>query len=187
MLFRSININLATSDPVTVNAFFALQELDIGDRIQVFPVPPWLPPDGIDQLISGVAENLYNKIFTMQFQGIPASIYTTGIFDAAALGLEPSLGKAQTDGSQLSSAITSTATTIHTTATGPSGIQWTPEAADYPFDVMVSGERMTMTACVGGLGVPQQFTVVRSVNGVVKAHAAGESVRLYPPPVFALV
>jgi hypothetical protein len=35
-------------------------------------------------------------------------------------------------------------------------------------------------------GSPQQMTVIRSANGVVKAHGSGEDVRLAPPPILAL-
>jgi hypothetical protein len=33
---------------------------------------------------------------------------------------------------------------------------------------------------------PQKFTVTRSINGVVKAHSAGEDVRLANPTYLAL-
>lgn len=45
-----------------------------------------------------------------------------------------------------------------------------------PFDVMVSGERMTVTAATA-----TTLTVTRSVNGVVKTAPVGAEVHLYPP------
>jgi hypothetical protein len=33
---------------------------------------------------------------------------------------------------------------------------------------------------------PQAFTVVRSINGVVKSHSAGEDVRLHNPTILGL-
>ncbi|PAN01002.1 hypothetical protein CJI59_13820 [Streptomyces sp. Alain-F2R5] len=57
--------------------------------------------------------------------------------------------------------------------------------ADFPFDITVGGERMTVTS-VSGTASPQTFTVVRSVNGVVKAHEAGADVRLSDPATVAL-
>lgn len=49
-----------------------------------------------------------------------------------------------------------------------------------PFDVMIAGERITVTA-VTGAGAAQTLTVVRSVNGVVKTLPANASVHMYPP------
>jgi hypothetical protein len=62
---------------------------------------------------------------------------------------------------------------------------WTTSAGDFPFDVMIAGERCTVTNITGSVS-PQAATVARSVNGVVKAHASGASVNVYPPPVTGL-
>lgn len=62
------------------------------------------------------------------------------------------------------------------TVTTASGYLWTTAAAQFPFNIMVGGERMTVTA-ISGASNPQTFTVTRSVNGVVKSHAAGAEVR----------
>lgn len=50
---------------------------------------------------------------------------------------------------------------------------------NFNFDIMVGGERMTVTNV--SLTEPQQFTVTRSVNGVVKPHLAGTKVELFKP------
>ena len=55
----------------------------------------------------------------------------------------------------------------------------------FPFDIVVTGERMTVTA-ISSTTTPQLFTVIRSVNGVQKAHNAGEPVNLYHPAIAAL-
>lgn len=65
----------------------------------------------------------------------------------------------------------------------PTGPVWS--GADAPFDIVIGGERMTVTA-VSGTGAAQVFTVIRSVNGVSKAHAAGADVELFKPAVYAL-
>jgi hypothetical protein len=54
-----------------------------------------------------------------------------------------------------------------------------------PFDVIMSGERITVTA-ISGSSSPQTFTITRAVNGVSKAHTAGESVSLFYPATIAL-
>ncbi|WP_436772073.1 hypothetical protein [Yinghuangia sp. YIM S09857] len=56
---------------------------------------------------------------------------------------------------------------------------------DLPFDIHVGGERMTVTA-ISGAASPQTMTVVRSVNGIVKAHAADSDLRLADAPFAGL-
>lgn len=76
--------------------------------------------------------------------------------------------------------------TLTTTATSmsvksQSGIYlWTTDPTDCPFNVKVGGEVMRVTA-VTGESSPQTFTVVRSINGVVKTHAVDEPVTLAQP------
>jgi hypothetical protein len=66
-----------------------------------------------------------------------------------------------------------------------SGPTWSTDPTDVPWDVTVGGERMTVTS-VTGADSPQTWTVTRSVNGVVKSHAAGADVRLADPMIVAL-
>lgn len=56
---------------------------------------------------------------------------------------------------------------------------------DFPFDIRVGGEVMTVTSISDGSS-PQTFTVTRAVNGITKAHAAGADVRLASPTYLAL-
>lgn len=65
----------------------------------------------------------------------------------------------------------------------PSGPVWS--AADAPYDLVVDGERVTLTALTGA-GVAQVFTVTRAVNGVRKSHATGAEIALFKPAVYAL-
>lgn len=61
----------------------------------------------------------------------------------------------------------------------------TPHPDEFPFDIRVGGEVMTVTNVTSGTS-PQTFTVTRSVNGVVKAQTAGTSVELAHPYYIAL-
>jgi hypothetical protein len=88
----------------------------------------------------------------------------------------------QPDSSTLASSVTSSATTLSVASAGP---LWTTDVAEFPFDLAIGGERMTVTA-ISGASSPQTFTVVRSANGVVKVHAAGAVVKLAQPAIRAL-
>lgn len=62
---------------------------------------------------------------------------------------------------------------------------WTTAAADFPFDVAVGGERMTVIS-ISGSSSPQTFTVARSANGVAKPQTADTDVRLWQPAILSL-
>lgn len=66
---------------------------------------------------------------------------------------------------------------------GQALISWT--TADFPFDIVMGGERMTVNSIQNQVS-PQTFGVTRSVNGVVKSHSAGEDVRLFSPTIVAM-
>lgn len=62
---------------------------------------------------------------------------------------------------------------------------WTTAAADFPFDVTMGGERVTVTG-VSGSSSPQTFTLARAANGVLKAQAVNTAVSLYQPATVAI-
>jgi hypothetical protein len=68
----------------------------------------------------------------------------------------------------------------------PEGPLWSD--ADAPFDLMVGGERMTVTAIETTGATEQTFTVIRAVNGVRKSHALTPvtEVRLLKRAVYAI-
>lgn len=108
------------------------------------------------------------------YQGYEASVYATDASTGTA--------RYDTEGCTLTVALGTLSPSLLTTS---EGILWTTDSAARPFDIMVGGERMTVTN-VTGTSNPQTLTVTRSVNGVVKAHAAGAEVRLADPAYYSL-
>ncbi|MGW8326468.1 hypothetical protein ACWGLE_01030 [Streptomyces sp. NPDC055897] len=154
--------------------------LDTGARMQITNLSSRYPPGTVDLLVQGYTETLSQYQWSFAFNCTPASPYTVGVVDDAVLG------RADTDGSQLASGMTSTATSMSVAVTaGPLWITTTSNPGDFPFDVLVGGERMTVTA-ITGASSPQTFTVTRSVNGIVKAQTSATDVRLYQPTIVAL-
>ncbi|MFD4551420.1 hypothetical protein [Streptomyces sp. NPDC058466] len=151
--------------------------LDLGDRITISNPPAWLPPDTIDLLAQGYVETIGMFDWAFDFNCTPARP-----FDVASAD-NTTFGKADTEGSQLSSGATSTATSISVATT--SGPIWTTSGGEMPFDITVAGEVMRVTA-ISGAASPQTFTVTRSVNGVVKAQLSAADVRLTHPAIVAL-
>jgi hypothetical protein len=128
----------------------------------------------------GLREDLGGFFFQIEWNGVPESPYEVEILNDAVYGA------CDTDGSTLASSATSTATSLSVATTNATSPLWTTNSADCPFDIAVGGERITVTA-VSGSSSPQTFTVTRSVNGVVKAQASGADVRLWFPPILAMV
>ncbi|MFF0136771.1 hypothetical protein ACFYRN_10020 [Streptomyces sp. NPDC005227] len=94
--------------------------------------------------------------------------------------------RGDTDGSQLAAGATSTATSLSVAVTA--GPLWPTTAADpaeFPINVLIGGEEMRVTGA-SGTSSPQTFTVVRSVNSIVKAQTSGTDVRLADMPIIAL-
>jgi hypothetical protein len=130
--------------------------------------------------MQGTQETLNSFVFTLDWQGVPELPYETGVV------ADPLFAEVDTDGSTLHANITSAATSlqIDTTAASPTYL-WSTASADRPFDILIGGERMTVTNLTGSSS-PQTATVTRSVNGVVKAQTAGEAVSLFYPTIVSL-
>lgn len=151
-----------------------LAALDLGDRLTITGLPAWLPPEDIDVLAVGMAEFLAQFYWQMSANCTPASPY-----DVAAYGVTGRYGPHSTVTAEALDA-TETGVDINT----PVGPLWSTTASGY--DVLIGGERMTVTAVGSPSGTGQTLTVVRSVNGVVKSHATGAAVVLADPAVYAL-
>lgn len=173
--YPTLSVNLShpsfTSSPQLVHD---VMSVDIGDRLTVTDPPLWVPPEDITQLVQGCQEQLGQFKHLITWNLAPESPYRVGIYG------DP-LSRYAPDGSTLAADVNTTATTLSIAT--PAGPLWSH--VDGNFDVLISGERMTVSA-VTGSSSPQSFTVVRSVNGVVKAHVAGEAVTLAEPVWYSL-
>lgn len=160
----------------------AVALLDIGDLNTITSPPLWVQADEIDQLAAGFHESFGPVgVWQIDVNGEPAYPFTIAQVDGAG-GLATHL---DTDGSQLTQYTSATAVTLVVATIAPYAI-WTTNAADFPFDINVAGERMTVTNITGSSS-PQTFTVTRSVNGVVKAQQPGASVALWYTPILGQI
>lgn len=148
-----------------------------GDLIRLTDLPAWMPPGPVDLIVQGMSEEIGVRTWAVSLVCAPGSPWRVGVAD------DPVLGKADTAGCELSAGVDETATVLPVVTTA--GPRWTTEPGQFPFDLVVGGEVVTATAC-SGASTSQSFTVVRSVNGVVKSHAAGAPVSLAAPVVAAL-
>jgi hypothetical protein len=142
---------------------------------------------GLDQITAAadpdvIAEG-YSATLSAHEWRVRFNCSSAGGWDVPELDGEARL---DTDGSELASSVTTTATSWSVSTT--SDPVWITSAAypgDFPFSVTCEGEEVTVTA-ITGTSSPQTFTVTRSVNGVVKAHSAGAELSLTDPTYLAL-
>lgn len=151
--------------------------LRIGDKGVIEHPPEWLPPEDIEFLTYGYTEVL--DVFTWDWT---ANAAPAGPWNVAVVGES----KVDTAGSALAAGIDADDVTL-SVALVPDTV-WVDSAsfpADFPIDVRVGGEVMRVTKIVGTAS-PQTFTVTRSINGIVKSHAAGAPLSLAYPATVAL-
>lgn len=176
---RYPKVTVALENPRFV-ASSALREsalnVDIGDRIVIANPPSWIPPEDISLLVVGYTETFDQFQHRIDYVCVPYSPYNIAITDNS-----DTTGRVDTDASSLSASATSGATSLSVATTD--GYVWIDSAtysSDFNFDIMVGGERMTVTA-ITGTSSPQTFTVTRAVNGISKTHAAGTEVHVFEP------
>lgn len=123
---------------------------DLGDRVTVSNLPSQLPPGDVQQLVQGTEEILRNPEHEITLVCAPAAPWNVATVDGAAYA------RADTGGSTVAQSVVSTTATsvdVHTTlSTSPvwitsDGIGGTGYAAQFPVDVVIGGEQMTVTAC----------------------------------------
>lgn len=172
--FDSVTFNLGAQeirDNPTLKA--AILALDVGDRMVITNITAADIPDTVDLIIQGSSEEITNTSWTITFPCAPGLPYQVAKFDTARFDADTSV---------LTAALTAGATTFQVNNNGQT--KWTVDPAMFPFDVNIDGERITVGGITGA--GPQTFNpVTRSVNGVVKTHAAGATVRLWDTPRFA--
>jgi hypothetical protein len=145
---------------------------DVGDRITITNLPAELTPDTASLIVNG-----WRELAGPDRRKVTFNCTTEAALHVAELEHDDyaTVGALFTT---LSGNHTDTDTTL-AIAPGGDGL-WVYES---DFDIVIGGERMTVTGESAGSGTfpnqSQVLTVVRSVNGVVKAQANGATVQLF--------
>ncbi|MFD3646391.1 hypothetical protein ACFWUT_23265 [Streptomyces cyaneofuscatus] len=151
--------------------------LRVGDLVRITTPPMYTGPGPLDLIVRQIQHEPRPRAWVMTLGCTPAGPYRVG-----TVGDD----RADTDGSALAANATASATTLSVAVTA--GRPWITSSAwptEFPFDVRLGGEVVTVTA-ISGASSPQTFTVIRAVNGIAKSHAAGTDVRLAQPAIVAL-
>lgn len=155
-----------------------LCSINLGSRVDITNASARNIYDTLPQLVLGYTLKLGNRFAPeLKMNCAPYDIYSCPALTADRYS--------RPDGYD-----TVTSGTLTTTATGSLSVTsgrdrlWTTDAADFPLDIMLTGERITLSgiADVSVTAGTQTFTIsARSANGVIKTHAVGESVVLAEP------
>lgn len=143
---------------------------DSGDLLTINNLPAELTPDLARLLVLGYQETIGSHRRKITFNCAPEEPYHIAEVEHAQFSYIGSDGTVRTAGT-----IDSTQTSINFEIAN--GYFWTD--SDFPVDVMVNGERMTLTAISATGSDNQTFTVTRSVNGVVKSHPNGVTMDVF--------
>lgn len=150
----------------------------VGDRLTAPTEFPQLPGLEIDVLVLGWSETYTAAEWDAVLNCAPASPYNVFALE------DDTYGRLGADSSTLKFTVSSSATSLVVNTTLPKD-SWSTDSDDWPFDIKVNGEKMTVTSVVNGLN-QQTLTVTRAVNGVSKSHAGGSVVELALTTVLAL-
>jgi hypothetical protein len=174
--YPAVTVDLANPDTVTAAIEPSVLAIDIGDRFVITNPKSGQTADTISQIVIGIDETLDNYTHVVAFNTSPESPYQTNYLD-------DSVSSYNSTDSTLSAGVSSGATSLSIATT--SGTLWTTVGGDFPFNVIMAGEVMTVSNITGSSS-PQTFTVTRSVNGVVKAQLINASVQLQRAGTFPL-
>lgn len=162
----------------------AILAVKLGDIIRITDLPAGVPPGPVDLIVDAIGDKITRALHTVLFTCGPAYPWGSTNVWAAATGAPAGVARWESLATVRNNTTSSTQTNIIMTITD--GRFWTTAAADFPFDIMFGGERMTVTAIAAPSGSTQTFTVTRGVNGIVKSHPTGTVVRLAEPFVWSL-
>jgi hypothetical protein len=150
-----------------------------GEAVTVYPSSRVrltnLPPThfGVTEM-DGFAEGWVEEIdaagHRIAFDLSTAQRASAGVFDTSRFGW--------TEGDCTCSAIDADDTSVELTWTD--GAPLSTDSGDYPMDLDINGERVTVSSAPGGSSSPQTVTIVRGVSPTVaRAHADGEPVQVW--------
>lgn len=172
--YNGVGINLRNaSGRALADAVLTLQP---GDRFTVAEaaLPDQHPPGGIDSLVVGWREDLDKDKWLFAPNCVPYSPFVVAELD------DDDSAKLDTDGSDLTAAVTSTGTTLSVaTQTGTSPL-WTTDSGEMPIPLTIGGEVMSATAVAapttityGAVGTATHASNASVTPGIPASVAAG--------------
>jgi hypothetical protein len=113
---------------------------DLGDQLHVTGHPSPLAPDTIRQIVEGYTETLGLHTYDVTANLSPASPWDVAEFD------DDDNAKIDTDGSELTASVSSSATTLTVATLSMDSPLWTTDSGEMPVPVALAGEVVSATA-----------------------------------------
>lgn len=167
--------------------------LDVGSRIQITGAPTEdHGPDTLDLIVEGEQIILDSDLWEVDLWCEPFEPFEVRVWgEETSPDLHEHLGRwGEPEGTHIQTGIDEDDTAI-TVDSGAAGL-WTVDDDEFdtgqytPLFVTFGGEIARVTDIVDSGGGLYAFTVVRSVNGVVKSHLADTPLAVYRPLIWAL-
>lgn len=176
---RFPTVSLDMHSPYLSGSLVSVLDLQIGDWLAITGPPLWFPPYEVQQQIFQVVETMTAETYNVTLSaGRPARAQRVGVADTP-------LARLDTGGSHIGLLNSTTNSFAVATDTGPVWVQSGLRPQDFPFNIVINGEVMTVNTINGG-GTTQVFGVTRSVNGVVRSHPALSLVSLAEPSYWGI-
>lgn len=169
----TVDLDMAPSLIGAVNA------VDIGDVIVLADLPAEEALDSVLCMVIGIEESLPPKRRLVTFHLMPADPYRVGVLANTTGDTDPLVGYLEPDDSTTHAAVSAGASSFQVDVSGP---LWSTASDDFPQDVLVGGQRVSISA-ITGASSPQTFTVKPLGLQVVYPIAAGSTVVPYQPTV----
>lgn len=157
---------------------YGVRALEQGRPFAIVNLPDWLPPDDAELLIRGENEVYDGFQWTFKWNTQPYGPFRINDLTRTT----NSRYRVAASNSSLVSSLSSSATSFSVKT--PTGKLWgttLTKPGNFPLDIFIGGERMTVGA-ISGTSSPQTFSsVTRSVNGITKSHSADDEVQVAEP------
>lgn len=140
--------------------------VDQGARVHAINLPPQHPKGTVKLVAEGYTEPISPFTWDPVMNCSPASVWDVAVLDSDNSDAAYLL-RLETDGSQLAEAIDTTDNSFRVSVTA--GPLWVTDAAEFPFDINVAGEQMTVSdidAVTGGAEFTAAGTAFRGVATV---------------------
>ena len=169
-----MSFDLATAQNDLYAAWFLATP---GSRVRVTGIPStYFGVTYIDGYLEGWTERPTVRGYQVTLDLSAADAPREGVFDTARWAFG--------DGVCTASVLTSSATSVTLTWTGTQTLSTV--AGDYPLDLDINGERVTISSAPAGGTSPRTVTIVRGVAPTVaRAHVAGDAVEIWNASRFA--
>jgi hypothetical protein len=175
MRYPELTTNLGVA-PEVIDAWLTMDE---GARVDVINLPPQHPVATVQVVAEGFTEPVSPTTWVGTMNCSPASVWDVAVISDVGVP-DTYLLRLDTDGSQLAAAVTDVATALSVVVTA--GPAWVTSGGEFPFDVRIDGEQLTVTsigAAAGGAattGAGNQSTVASTsfVAPSVAAPASGD-------------